>query len=90
MHFFCFVYFGEKVVQRVKGAFLKTMKIEIGTNSYLFIKVRHWDPLKMVPASGFEKNEKSLGKSMVFDGPTSLEIIEKHILFLKFGHSPKR
>ena len=33
--------------------------------------------------------KKSMGKSMVFDGPKQLKSIEKHILFLILGHSQK-
>ena len=76
-----------------KGAFLKTMKIENGTPKQLFIKVRHWDPLKTGPRSGFEKtwkiNENAFGKSMFFDGPKPLKSIDKQTLFLILGHSHK-
>ena len=74
-----------------KGAFLKTMKIENGTQIKLFMKVQHLDPLKTVPGSGFEKtlkiDEKTIGKSMVLDGPKPLKHIEKQTLFLILGHS---
>ena len=79
---------------RPKGAFLKTMKIENGTENKLFINVRRWDPLKTVPGSGFEKTlkiyEKTIGKSMVFDGPKPLKNIKKLKLFLILGHSQKQ
>ena len=42
-----------------KDAFLKTMKIENGSNDQLFIKVRHLDPSKMVQRSGFPPKMKS-------------------------------
>ena len=77
-----------------KGAFLKTMKIENGTKNQFVRKVRRWDPLKTIPGSGFEKTwkfyEKTIGKSMFFDGPKPLKTIEKHILFLILGHSKKQ
>ena len=77
-----------------KDAFLKIMKIGNGTQIQLFRKVRCWDPLKTVPGSGFEKtlkiNEKTIGKSMVFDGLKPLESIEKQTLFLTLGHSKKQ
>ena len=41
-----------------KGAFLKNMKIENGTQNQLFRTVRRWDPLKTDPGSGFEKTRK--------------------------------
>ena len=70
------------------------MKIENGTQNQLFRKVRRWDPLKTVLGSGFEKTwknyEKSMGKSMVFDDPKPLKIIEKQTLFLILGHSKKQ
>ena len=43
-----------------KGAFLETLKIENGINIQLFIKIRHGDPLKTVPGSGFEKTFKTM------------------------------
>ena len=70
------------------------MKIENGTQNQLFRKVRRWDPLKTVPGSGFEKTrkiyEKMIGKSLVFDGPKPLEIIEKQTLFLILGSFKKQ
>ena len=79
---------------RPKGAFLKIMKIGNGTQIQLFRKVRRWDPLKTVPRSGFEKtwkiDEKTIGKSIVFDGLTPLKSIEKQTLFLTLGHSKKQ
>ena len=50
-----------------KGAFLKTMKIENGTKNKFFRIFRHWDPLKTLPGSGFEKTwkyMKNIWKSM--------------------------
>ena len=41
-----------------KGAFLKIPKILKGTKTQLFVKVRHWDPLKTFPGSGVEKTMK--------------------------------
>ena len=77
-----------------KGALLTTMKIENGTQNQLFRKVRRWDPLKTVPGSGFEKTwkiyEKTIGKSMVLDGPKPLKIIEKQRLFSIWSHSKKK
>ena len=65
------------------------MKIEDGTKIQLFIIGRRWDPLKTVPGSGFEKtlkiDEKTIGKSMVFDGLKPLKSIEKQTLFLILG-----
>ena len=79
---------------RPKGAFLKTMKIGNDTQIQLFIIGRRWDPLKTVPGSGFEKvlknDEKTIGKSMVFDGLKPLKSIEKQTLFLTLGHSKKQ
>ena len=79
---------------RPKGAFLKTMKIEHGTKNQLFRTVWCWDPLKTVPGSGFEKtwkiHEKTIGKSMLFDGLQPLKNIEKQTLFLTLGHSKKK
>ena len=79
---------------RPKGAFLKTMKIENGTKKQFVRKVRRWDPLKTVSGSGFEKtwkiDEKTIGKSIVLDGPKSLKSIEKQTLFLTLGHSKKQ
>ena len=53
-----------------------------------------WDPLKTVPGSSFEKTlkiyEKTIGKSMFFDGLKPLKSIEKQTLFLILGHSKKR
>jgi len=76
-----------------KGAFLKTMKIENGTQKHFFIKVRRWDPLKTVPGSGFEKTwkieEQTIGKSMVFDGPKPLKDIKKQTRFLILGRWKK-
>jgi hypothetical protein len=44
---------------------------------------RRWDPLKTVPGSGFEKtlkiDEKTIGKSMVFDGLKPWKSIEKQM-----------
>jgi hypothetical protein len=52
------------------------------------------DPLKTVPNSGLEKTlkiyEKTIGKSMVFDGLKPLKSIEKQTLFLTLGHSKKQ
>ena len=76
-----------------KDAFLKTMKIENCTKNKLFIIGRRLDPLKTVSKSGLEKTlkvyEKTIGKSMVFDGPKPLKIIEKQTLFLTLSHSKK-
>ena len=70
------------------------MKIENGTKNQLHIIGRRWDPLKTVPGSGFEKTlkiyEKTIGKSMVFDGLKPLKSIEKQTLFLILGHSKKQ
>ena len=70
------------------------MKIGNGTKNQLFIIGRRWDPLKTVPGSGFEKtlkiDEKTIGKSMVFDGLKPLKSIEKQTLFLTLGHSKKQ
>jgi hypothetical protein len=71
------------------------MKIENCTKNQLFRKVRCWDLLKKtVPGSGFEKtlkiDEKTIGKSMVFDGLKPLKSIEKQTLFLILGHSKKQ
>jgi hypothetical protein len=70
------------------------MKIEDGTKIQLFIIGRRWDPLKTVPGSCFEKtlkiDEKTIGKSMVFDGLKPLKSIEKQTLFLTLGHSKKQ
>ena len=70
------------------------MKIENGTKNQLFRKVRRWDPLKTVSGSGFEKtwkiDEKTIGKSIVFDGLKPLKSIEKQTLFLTLGHSKKQ
>jgi hypothetical protein len=60
---------GQKV--RPKGAFLKILKIENGTQNETFMKVWHWDPLKTILGS-----QRFL---MVFDGPKPLKSIEKHI-----------
>ena len=82
----------EPLLQKMvsKRCLLKTMKIENGTKNQLFTTVRRWDPLKTVPGSGFEKTrkiyEKTIGKSMVFDGPKPLNNIEKLTLFLILGH----
>ena len=50
-------------------------------------------PSKNDPRSGFEQiwknNENAIGTSMSFDGPKPLEINEKQIHFLIFGHSIK-
>ena len=77
-----------------KGAFSKTMKIEHGTNKYSFIRVRHWDRLKMVPGGVFWKtwksNEKMNGKPMFFYGPKPLTNIEKTETFLDFGWSEEK
>ena len=44
------------------GAFLKIQKIVKGTQSQLFIKSWHWDPVKTFPRSGLEKNiRKTMG-----------------------------
>ena len=76
-----------------KDAFLKILKIENNTQNQLFRKVRRWDPLKTVPGSCFEKtlktDEKTIGKSMVFDGLKPLKSIEKQTLFLILGHSKR-
>jgi hypothetical protein len=65
-----------------------------GLATKLFRKVRCWNPLKTVPGSGFEKTlkiyEKTIGKSMVFDGLKQLKSIEKLTLFLTLGHSKKQ
>ena len=70
------------------------MKIENCTQNQLFRKVRRWDPLKTVPGSGFEKTlkiyQKTIGKSMDFDGLKPLKSIEKQTLFLTLGHSKKQ
>ena len=51
-------------------------------------------PIKNNPKERFWKNMKNLWKhyrkSMVFDGPKPLKIIEKQRLFLILGHSKKR
>ena len=79
---------------RPKGAFLKTRKIENGSKNKLFIIGRRLDPLKTVPGSGFEKifkiDEKTIGKSMVFDGLKPLKSIQKQTLFFTLGHSKKQ
>ena len=65
------------------------MKIENGTNNQLFRKNQHLDPLKTVLGSGFEKTwkiyEKTIGNSMVSDGPKPLKSIEKQTLCLILG-----
>jgi hypothetical protein len=52
------------------------------------------DPLKTVPGSGFEKilkfDEKTIGKSMVFDCLKPLKSIEKQTLFFTLGHPQKQ
>ena len=76
-----------------KGVFLKIQKIVKGTQNQFITKVRHRDPLKNVPGNGLGKawklNDKTIGNSMVFDGPKALKSIEKQIHFLIFGHSSK-
>ena len=54
------------------------------------MKVRHWDPLKTVLRSGFEKHEQSMKEQsenerfiIVFK---PLRSIEKQTLFLILGH----
>ena len=42
-----------KMVPNLLGGEIST--IENATKNQLFINVRHWDPLKTVPGSGFEK-----------------------------------
>ena len=90
VHFWC--HLGRK--WSPKGAFLKTMKIENDTKNQLFWKVRRWDPLKTIPGSGFGKtlkiDEKTIGKSMVFDSLKQLKSIEQQSLFLILGHSQIR
>ena len=64
------------------------MKIEKVTKKQLFIIGRRLDP------SGLEKtlkiDEKTIGKSMFFDGLKPLKSIEKQTLFLTLGHSKKQ
>jgi hypothetical protein len=57
------------------------MKIGNGTKIQLFKKVRRWDPLKTTQGEVLKKNEKSIGKSMLFDGlgqPKINEHMEKY------------
>jgi hypothetical protein len=69
------------------------MKIENCTKNQFFIIGRRLDPLKTIPGSGFEKtlkdDEKTIGKSMSFDGLKPLKSIDKQTLFLALGHSKK-
>ena len=55
-----------------------------------FIKVRHWDPLKIFPGSGFEKTRNNYGKRSenlcFFMVPNYWKVL-KNILFLILGHS---
>ena len=75
---------------------MKTMKIENSTQIKLFIKVGHWDALKMVPGRGFEQISKkyekntSIRNSMVFDSPKPFKSIEKQIIFLNLWSFPKK
>ena len=72
-----------------KDCFLKILKIENGIKITLFITAQHLDPLKTVPGTGFEQtwkfDEKSIGKSMVSDGPKPLKSIKKTNTFSWFS-----
>jgi hypothetical protein len=63
------------------------MKIGNGTQKQFFIIGRRWDPLKTVPGSCLETalkiDEKTIGKSMLFDGLKPLKSIEKQTFFFR-------
>ena len=73
-----------------KGAFLKIPKIVKGSPKQLFIKVRHWDPLKMVPGTCFGKHKKTIVKSMYLDGPKPLKNIETLLDFWSLPNTMKK
>ena len=75
-----------------KSAFLKITK-ENDIRNQLFIKVRHRDPLKTVPGSGFEQHEnlcKNNGKINGSWWSKTISFFGKQTLFLILGHSKKR
>ena len=81
---------GEKVVQRVP--FRKPWKWKMAPTKQLFVKVRHWDPLKAVLGSGFEntrKTKKHYRKINSFWWSKTIEKYWKTISFLKFWSFPK-
>ena len=65
----------------LKGAVLKTMKIEHGTPKHFCLEQLGTGSLpKRSQETVLNKYEKSIGKSMFFDGPKPLDSIEKQII----------